>query len=416
MSEWSERVVVLEERELFGTVVPVGFWDERRLPYLQGQFETMEGVELKFSLDNLRAGIKAHAIKNPSNPVREYLEKALAHWKNAGRPENIGNHLRDYFGVTDNVYTREVSRNFFISAAARAMAPGCPVPSMVVLEGAEGIGKSRWAPSLMPEDKGPLGKTLKWTSQMISGDLGSEKSIEQITGVWLCELEELKYNSRTENNEAKAFMTRGSDYRAKKYVADAEDVPRRGILYGTTNDRQYLKSPTGNRRYWPVEVVGFWDEEHQRNLPRTEMLTEDHKLLMWGEAMSLLPEDLGFSAIAELLQLSPEAKRIHSVVVEEKRVSSTLDDFIEDYATGAGPGHPMGRRKFINMNSLVSWLRSDCRERATKDPVMEGLTRAGYRHHQNARWRDFEDGEGKRKAKAWEWTGTEGEDEDDAIF
>jgi putative DNA primase/helicase len=173
MSEWSGRVVVLRETELFGKTIPAGFWDERLLPYLQGQFETMEGVQIKFSLDNLRAGIKAHALDNPSNPVREYLEKSLAHWEDAGRPENIANHLRDYFGVKDNVYTREVSRNFFISAVARAMAPGCPVPSIVVLEGAEGVGKSRWAPSLMPEDKGPLGDTVKWTSQIISGDPGT---------------------------------------------------------------------------------------------------------------------------------------------------------------------------------------------------------------------------------------------------
>src|SRR5690606_37145442 len=40
----------------------------------------------------------------------------------------------------------------------------------------------------------------------------------------------------------------------KAYGKSTEEVPRRCILIGTTNDATYLKDPTGNRRFWPVRA------------------------------------------------------------------------------------------------------------------------------------------------------------------
>ena len=381
MSEWSERVVLLKDAEIFGKPVSAGFWDEARVPQLQGQLATMEGVEVNFTLPDIKAALRNHALDNPCDPVKDYLLDCKERWWKAGRPEVIESHLNQYWDVEDNVYTREVSAYFFLSAVARVMSPGCPVHSILILEGLAGIGKSQWAPALMPEDKGPLGKTVNWTSKMVTNKLSDEKAIEQITGVWICEMEEMKHNTLTNHNDAKAFITRGSDYRAKKYKPDAEDIPRRSILYGTTEDAEFVKNETGSRRWLPVKVVGFWNEELQRNWPRVELLTEDYKAMLWGEAMSRLPEDLAWKDIAELLTLSPEARQIHAERVEEKRIISILDEHIEDYVLGNADfdSHPMGvRRELIKLTDLTKWLEVECRVKAKRPEVIAGLRRLHY--------------------------------------
>jgi len=33
------------------------------------------------------------------------------------------------------------------------------------------------------------------------------------------------------------------------------ELPRRCVIWASTNDDHYLKSQTGNRRFWPIKVA-----------------------------------------------------------------------------------------------------------------------------------------------------------------
>jgi putative DNA primase/helicase len=52
----------------------------------------------------------------------------------------------------------------------------------------------------------------------------------------------------------KDFITKNADTHRKAFARRAVTVPRQSILIGTTNDQEYLKDPTGGRRFWPVRV------------------------------------------------------------------------------------------------------------------------------------------------------------------
>lgn len=56
--------------------------------------------------------------------------------------------------------------------------------------------------------------------------------------------------------EVKRFLSKQQDTLRKPYASITEEFLRRQIIVGTVNNRQFLKDPTGDRRFWiiPVQV------------------------------------------------------------------------------------------------------------------------------------------------------------------
>jgi predicted P-loop ATPase len=77
---------------------------------------------------------------------------------------------------------------------------------------------------------------------------------ELMTGVWLYEIADLTDIAKADVNRVKAFASRDTDRARPAYGRCVEKRPRRCTLWATTNDQQYLKSQTGNRRFLPVPV------------------------------------------------------------------------------------------------------------------------------------------------------------------
>ena len=66
--------------------------------------------------------------------------------------------------------------------------------------------------------------------------------------------------NKSEVENVKAQASRRVDRARLAYARSAVDVPRQFIMIGTTNKGTgdaYLKSDTGNRRFWPVEIDQF---------------------------------------------------------------------------------------------------------------------------------------------------------------
>jgi predicted P-loop ATPase len=188
--------------------------------------------------------------KNSFHPVRDYLN--LLEWDQKPRVERL---FIDYLGAEDCPYVRVVTRKILTAAVARVFAPGVKFDYVLVLIGKQGIGKS----TILKK----LGK--KWFSDSF-GTIQGKEAYEQIQGVWLIEMAELAGLKKAEMETIKHFISKQEDRFRVAYGHRVENFPRQCVFFATTNNRDFLHDPTGNRRFWSVDaaeqdpVKSIWDD------------------------------------------------------------------------------------------------------------------------------------------------------------
>lgn len=182
--------------------------------------------------DALRYVHKNHAF----HPVRDYLNSLT--WDGVERLDRL---FIEYLGSPDTEYVRQVTRKSFTAAVARVMAPGCKYDYMVVLIGKQGIGKSHIL-SVMGG---------KWFSDSITTVSGKE-AYESLHGSWIIEMAELTATRKSEIEQTKQFISKREDRYRKAYAKRVTDNPRQCVFFGTTNEAEFLRDYTGNRRFWPI--------------------------------------------------------------------------------------------------------------------------------------------------------------------
>ena len=211
------------------------------------------------------------------HPVRDFLDGLS--WDGT---ERLTNWAKDYLRSTSpEIYLREVSRLSILAMVKRIYEPGCKFDSVIILEGDQGIGKSTAARTLAGE----------WFSDM---PLRFDKDgVLGIQGHWVIELGELSVMSRGDVNQLKEFISHQFDKVRPPFERKIETYPRQCIFIGTTNNEEYLKDKTGNRRYLPIKV-GQVDIKGLR-LNRDQLLAEavwEYKnfgaqLYLEGEALDI---------------------------------------------------------------------------------------------------------------------------------
>ncbi|TZE81987.1 virulence-associated E family protein [Calorimonas adulescens] len=188
--------------------------------------------------DRIFDAIALCAHKHLINDVKDYLTSL--EWDGIKRLDTL---LIDYLGAEDTPYTRAVIRKSLTAAVARVMTPGVKYDFVPIIAGPQGIGKSTFLRI--------LGR--QWFSDSLTTFEGKEAS-EMVQGVWINELGELNGLNRSEINAVKQFISRTDDIYREPYGRRTGRYPRRCVFFGTTNDAEFLRDKTGNRRFWPVDV------------------------------------------------------------------------------------------------------------------------------------------------------------------
>lgn len=229
------------------------------------------------------------------NDVAAYF-KGLE-WDGVHRVDTL---LVDYLGADDGPYVREITRKELCAAVARAMNDFVKFDYMIILAGPQGIGKSTFLRY--------LGKS--WFSDSLTTFEGKEAA-ELIQGVLIVEVGELTAMNRQETNSVKQFLSKVDDIYRAPYGRRTERYPRRCVFFGTSNECEFLRDMTGNRRFWPVDVglneptKSVWDD-----LPDEvdQIWAEVYQMYLNGEPLYLDKE------IEKLAQITQDLHSEGSVI------------------------------------------------------------------------------------------------------
>ncbi|RJG06262.1 hypothetical protein D3870_09780 [Noviherbaspirillum cavernae] len=227
------------------------------------------------SVSEIEKAVSQAARENAFNPVTDFLNQCADKWD---RQLRVVTAFSTYWGAPDSDYMRLISLMFFVGLAKRAFCPGVKHDYAPVFEGGQGQGKSTAL--------AVLGGV--WFADT-PFKMGDKDGFLAIQGVLLYEIAELEQFNRSEVTAIKAFMSSQTDRYREPYGRRMKNVARRTVFAATTNEAEYFKDPTGNRRFWPVET-GRIDLEALRR-DREQLLGEAVHLMRSGELWYPTPQE-----------------------------------------------------------------------------------------------------------------------------
>lgn len=260
--EFSHKLVIIGELPWSNTrgETPSEYWEDSDDSALRSYFGTeYKLVKPEIIRDELTNSAKA----NRFHCVRNYLRGLK--WDGV---ERIDTFFIDYLGAADTRYTRTITRKSLIAGVGRVMQPGIKFDSMIVLVGKPGRGKS----TLIEK----LGK--KWFTRSIK-NMNDKDALVGLQGFWIVEFDELDAVKRSELTAVKSFISGTTDNFREPYGKHVVSMPRQCIFFGTTNEKNFLKDPTGNRRFLPIQI----DMIEPRKLIFTDTV-DDEIDQIWAEA------------------------------------------------------------------------------------------------------------------------------------
>ena len=276
-------------------------WTDGDDAALRYYLERVYGVSGK---DRIFDAVNVVASQGAFHPVREYLDRCT--WDGVPRVETL---LIDYLGADDTAYTRAVTRKALTAAVARIYRPGCKFDYMLTIRGRQGLGKS----ALIAKLGG------RWFSDTFTTMQGKD-AYEQVQGVWIMEVGELAGMRKAEAETIKLYISKQVDRFRPAYGRRTQEFPRQCIFIGTTNESQFLRDTTGNRRFWVVDTPNdptrdMWEE-----------LTPETVAQVWAEAVQV------YKAGEPLYlprSLEAEARAIQETFEEENPRAGIIAEYLD---------------------------------------------------------------------------------------
>ena len=230
---------------------------------IRNYIECVYGINSSMKIDDAFA---IDVERRGFHPIQQYILNSQ--WDRVNRVDTL---LIDYFGCDDNAYTRAAIRKSLCAAVARVFEPGTKFDMVLILVGEQGTYKSTFLRKL----------GVNWFSDTFTTVQGKE-AYEQLQGAWIIEMAELSALKKSEVENIKQFISKCDDAFRPAYGRTVEIYKRQCVFFGTTNDTDFLKDSTGNRRFNPIDI----HPEHAIKSVKDD-LNEEEVRQIWAEAYEL---------------------------------------------------------------------------------------------------------------------------------
>lgn len=291
--------------------------------YLEEQYNVCVSIE------NINHVCNIIEHKSKYHPIREHLNGLK--WDGISRINTV---FSDFLGAKNNIYTQKVASITFIGAVARIYKPGIKYDTCTVFVGRQGVGKSKFISKLAINSE--------WFTDGVTTFDGKE-FYESIQGKWLIELGEGTAFQKSIKERSKQAIASQQDSYRKPYARNPVTLKRQCIFFGTTNNYDFLKDETGDRRYYPIDV----DRRNATKNMDTE-LTPEYVNQLWAEALYRYKngEEI-YITDNNILAIAEQEQRNH---FDESPLQSDIYNFLEILLPSSQEWYSMeldSRRRYI---------------------------------------------------------------------
>jgi len=256
--------------------------------------------------DHARSAVEYLLAANQRDPVVTYLETCR------GRAIEMSWEaiVKRIFKTDDDLAAR-IFQKWMVGAAKRPLEPGCVMDWLMILVGAQGIGKSASGRALIPSSD--------WYGEL-SADvdlLVKEPSRMQMSWInELAEVDSMTCGRKSDREKMKNLISIREDIARLPYAPHPERVPRAFVFYGNTNRSEFITDVESRRTFMiqipEGETIDFeWIAANRDGL--------------WGKAL----QDIDNGVICTWTR--SEYEQVHSQTMQfrvEDPIENLLDEFL----------------------------------------------------------------------------------------
>lgn len=323
---FSETIYIDENTEL----------NKDKITEIQARISDIFKGHQQASKESFMYAADAIANEHKKNPIIEYLESL--NWDGQVRAEEV---FIKYMGVNDTPINRIMTKKWLLGAVMRVYEPGCEFHQMIILSGAQGVGKTSIGKILAnaPLRIRDTGKQdNRYFANAPKPDESDQKVYEKICNAWFVSVEELLGFKKSDNTAIKDFLSRDKETCRLAWGVVPGDYKRHCVFFGSTNDECFLKDYSDNkeRRIWPMRC-----NINESDVKAYE-ITQEYLDQLWGEIVYyyknqsfnwwLTPEELNELTILQKgFKTSEEDNRLdelHNIFFDKKFKLNEAYEFV----------------------------------------------------------------------------------------
>jgi DNA polymerase I-like protein with 3'-5' exonuclease and polymerase domains len=193
-----------------------------------------------------RIAIHTAAEHHIFDELKDWID-ARPDWDGVARLDGL---LTTYAGADPKAHTAGylalIGSKYIMQVLNRALNPGAKADYSLVFVALQGVGKDRVLEALFA----PYYREGIPSPRVSQADFALA-----IAGALVAHAAEMSAWRKSDVEEQKEALTRCVDHGRRAYGYEARTYPRRTCLAFSTNDLEPLQDTTGNRRYWPFNVI-----------------------------------------------------------------------------------------------------------------------------------------------------------------